>query len=135
MIVSLLCYSRRGLLKNVLNCYMRFSVQFNNLRKIWRLKKCCSQLIWGVEIHGLLKEQLKIDLYASVSCVEKNPLAIHSSIDLLKSVLKSVLQSLLSFCLNSSKTKPPIVKLYSLVIICTIWCLLSILSLCNPKFV
>ena len=71
----LLCFSRRGLLKNVLNCCMRFSVQFNNLKKTWRLKKCCSRLIWGVEIHGLLKEQLKIGLYASVSCVEKNPLA------------------------------------------------------------
>ena len=65
---------------------MRFSVQFNNLRKTWRLKKCWSRLIWGVEIHGLLKEQLKIGLYASVSCVEKNPLASPSSIQFAKSV-------------------------------------------------
>lgn len=51
------------------------SIQFNELRKTWGLMSCCSWLIWGVEFHNLLKEQLEIVLYASMPCVEKSPLA------------------------------------------------------------
>ena len=43
------------------------------------------RLIWGVEVHGSLKKQLEIDSYTSVSCVEKDPLASPSTIQVPKS--------------------------------------------------
>ena len=56
-----------------------YPIQFNDLRKIWGLISDGTVNL-GIVIHGLLEKQLEIDLYASVSCVENDPLASPSSI-------------------------------------------------------
>ena len=111
----LLCFSRRGLLKNVLNCCMRISVQFNNLRKTWRLKKCCSRLIWSIEIYNLLKEQLKINLGCICVMCGEEPSSQSVTHPFTFILCFCQFCNLFKFNLLIVKTKPPIIKLYYLI--------------------
>ena len=95
-----------------------------------------SWLIWGVEVHGLLEKQLDIDLYASVSYVENDPLASLSPIvfpKFVQTLFKSL--NLFVFTLNSSKPIHPLIKCVRLVRNVFKSVQFSVLSLNSLKFV